>query len=83
VIKNDGRCDSIELHVEMNDPSAQYGVEKSVLNNLRAGFADFWKNREMKLYELRVVACAPNTLRAKRKLKRVVDERQMLLRRVG
>ncbi|MDT5158729.1 MAG: phenylacetate-CoA ligase [Acidobacteriota bacterium] len=78
VIKNDGRCDSIELHVEMNDPSAQYGVEKSVLDNLRAGFADFWKNREMKLYELRVVACAPNTLRAKRKLKRVVDERQML-----
>jgi phenylacetate-CoA ligase len=83
VIKNDGRCDAIELRVEMHDPSAQHGVEKSVLDNLRAGFADFWKNREMKLYELRVVACAPNTLRAKRKLKRVVDERQMLLRRVG
>jgi phenylacetate-CoA ligase len=83
VIKNEGRYDAIELHVEMNDPSAQSGIEKKILDNLRVNFSDFWKNREMKLYELRVVACAPNTLRAKRKLKRVVDERQMLLRRVG
>jgi phenylacetate-CoA ligase len=83
VIKNDGRCDLIELHVEMCDPSAQNSVEKKVLENLRVRFADFWKNREMKLYELRVVSCAAGSLRTKRKLIRVVDERQMLLRRVG
>lgn len=83
VIQNDGRCDLIELHVETCDPSAQYSVEEKVLENLRLRFADFWKNREMKLYELRVVPCAAGSLRTKRKLRRVVDGRQMLLRRVG
>ena len=83
VIQNDGRCDLIELHVETCDPSAQYSIEEKVLENLRLRFADFWKNREMKLYELRVVPCAAGSLRTKRKLRRVVDGRQMLLRRVG
>ncbi|MDQ3907530.1 MAG: AMP-binding protein [Acidobacteriota bacterium] len=82
VVKNDGRCDVIELRVEMEDASAQLAAETAVLDNLRRNFADFWKNREMRLYELRLVACPPNTLRSARKLKRVVDERQMLLRRV-
>ena len=83
VIQNDGRCDLKELHVETCDPSAQYSIEEKVLENLRLRFADFWKNREMKLYELRVVPCAAGSLRTRRKLRRVVDGRQMLLRRVG
>jgi phenylacetate-CoA ligase len=83
VIKNDGRFDVIELRVEMTDPSARLSVERRVLDNLRDSFADFWKNREMKLYELRVMACPPHSLRTKRKLKRISDERQMHLRRVG
>lgn len=83
VVKNDSHYDLIELHVEMCDPSGRLAVESRVLENLREGFADFWKNREMKLYDLCVVACPPNSLRTKRKLKRVIDERQMLLRRAG
>jgi phenylacetate-CoA ligase len=83
VIKHNGWCDSVELHVEMIDPSARLTIERRVLENLREGFADFWKNREMKLYELRVVACPPHSLRTKRKLKMVTDERQMQFRCVG
>jgi phenylacetate-CoA ligase len=82
VIKNTGRCDLVELHVEMEDASARRAAEIAVLDSLRLNFSDFWKNREMKLYELLLVACAPHTLRAKRKLQRVVDERQMLPQRI-
>lgn len=83
IINSDGRRDVIEFHVETPDLAAQHELERIVLTNLRERFADFWKNREMKLYELRVVACPPQSLRTKRKLRRIVDERQMLLRRVG
>ncbi|MDT5156868.1 MAG: hypothetical protein QOC61_176 [Acidobacteriota bacterium] len=55
----DGSRDVIELCVETGDPSAQPVVEAKVLENLRHNFADFWKNREMRLYDLRVVTCPP------------------------
>lgn len=77
IVQNDGRCDVIELRVEMKDPSTPRAAEAAVLDRLRLNFTDFWKNRERKLYELRLLP--PHTLRAKRKLKRVVDERQMPL----
>ena len=59
----------------------QNDVEESVRINLRERFTDFWKNREMKLYDLRVVGHDPGSLRAGgRKLRRLVDERQMVER---
>src|SRR5205807_6338177 len=51
IIKHDGRRDVIELCVELAHSNHQRDVERAVLDNLRAGFADFWKNYEMKLYE--------------------------------
>jgi phenylacetate-CoA ligase len=81
VVTSDGRRDVIELHVETQDLAAQHLIEAAVLASLREHFPDFWKNYEMKLYELRVVARSPRSLRTERKLRRVIDERQMLLRR--
>jgi phenylacetate-CoA ligase len=82
VVLHEGQRDVVELRVEMIDMGRQGDLEKSVLNNLRERFADFWKNREMRLYDLRVVSYAPGALRnGGRKLTRVVDERQMLKRR--
>jgi phenylacetate-CoA ligase len=81
VVTSDGRRDHVELRVETQDPSAQRPMEASVLAALRERFPDFWKNYEMRLYELRVTARAPRSLRTERKLRRVIDERQMLLRR--
>src|SRR6266852_4699186 len=80
VIKHDGRRDVIELRVELKDPDPQLDVERAVLDNLRNGFRDFWKNYEMRLYEFRVVPCEPGSLRNGRKLKRVLDQRQMTCR---
>src|ERR1700704_6511764 len=77
VIKHDGRRDVVELRVELKHFDHQPAVERAVLENLRAGFADFWKNYEMKLYEFRVVPCEPGSLRNGRKLKRVLDQREM------
>jgi len=82
VVKNEGHRDVIELRVEMDDLMSQGDVESRVRSNLRERFADFWRNHEMKLYELEVAAYARGTLRGGRKLQRVVDKRQMLLRRV-
>lgn len=81
VIGSDGRRDVIELRVETHDLAAQHSIEAAVLVNLRERFPDFWKNHEMRLYELCVASCPPRSLRTERKLRRVIDERQMLLRR--
>src|SRR6266545_1248386 len=81
VIKHDGRRDVIELRVELEHIDRQPDLERAVLDNLRKGFANFWKNYEMKLYEFRVVPCQLGSLRNGRKLKQVVDQREMALRR--
>lgn len=83
VVKNDGRRDIIELCVELDDLMSLGDVESKIRGNLREKFADFWRNYEMKLYDLKVVACERGSLRRGRKLQRVIDERQMLMRRVG
>jgi phenylacetate-CoA ligase len=77
VVRHDGLRDVIELHVELDRPSLRVEVERAVREHLRQRFADFWQNHEMRLYELRVEPCARGHLRAGRKLRRVVDERQM------
>jgi phenylacetate-CoA ligase len=82
VVKHDGRRDVVELRLELKTFSHQGDVERAVLVNLRERFADFWKNYEMKLYDFRVVPCEPGSLRNGRKLKLVLDQRQMALRRV-
>ena len=82
VIKHDGRRDVVELHVELKNLAHQAEAERAVLLHLRERFADFWRNYEMKLYDLRVIGIAPGSLRPGRKLRRVVDDRQMMLRQV-
>jgi phenylacetate-CoA ligase len=78
VIAHAGSRDLVVLHLELDDTSQQAIVETRIHNNLRERFVDFWRNREMRLYELRVVAHAVGSLRGQaRKLRRVVDERQM------
>jgi len=79
IVKHEGPRDVIELHVEADHGAGNWSIEKSVQINLGERFADFWKNYEMRLYDLRVVNHHPGDLRAgERKLRRLVDERQML-----
>jgi phenylacetate-CoA ligase len=78
VIAHEGARDLVALHVEMDDPSRQGAVEHLIHDNLRARFSDFWRNREMRLYDLRLVAHRAGSLRrGGRKLRRVLDDRQM------
>ncbi len=81
VVKHDGSRDVIELRLELKNFGHQAEVELAVLANLRERFTDFWKNYEMKLYDFRVVPCEPGSLRDGRKLKLVLDQRQMTARR--
>jgi phenylacetate-CoA ligase len=80
VVKQEQQQDIVELHLETSNGATQPDLQGAILLNLRDRFADFWKNREMKLYDLRVVPCASGSLRNGRKLQRVVDQRQMLER---
>jgi hypothetical protein len=65
--------------VEVGERSHVHAVEALVGRNLRERFPDFQKNLDMKLYDLRVVGCSMGSLRGNgRKLRRVVDTRQMV-----
>ncbi len=77
VVKHNGRRDVIELRVESENNGHEAEMERAIMGNLQDRFSDFWKNYEMKLYEFRVVPYPLGSLRNGRKLKRVVDERQM------
>jgi len=78
VIGHDGLRETVTLHVEMEDASGQRAAEIGILTNLRERFGDFWRNLEMHLYELRVKVHPIGSLRGhSRKLRRVLDERQM------
>ena len=78
VVRHDGRSDVIVLHVELADAGCEAKVAARAFEHLRERFPDFWKNLEMKLYELRVVAVRPGSLRGGgRKLRRVIDERRL------
>jgi phenylacetate-CoA ligase len=78
VIAHEGARDLVALHVEMDDTSRKSAVEHLIHDNVRARFSDFWRNREMRLYDLRLVAHRAGSLRhGGRKLRRVLDDRQM------
>jgi phenylacetate-CoA ligase len=78
VIGHDGPRDAVVIHVEMADTSGQRAAETQILTHVRERFGDFGRNREMRLYALSVVAHRIGSLRGHgRKLRRVVDERQM------
>jgi hypothetical protein len=75
ILTSDGRYDVIELRLEGSDAAADVSMEPTVLNNLRERFPDFWKNRDMQLYRLRITIVPGGTLRSGRKLRRIVDGR--------
>jgi phenylacetate-CoA ligase len=78
VLGNNGRVDTIELRVETTATTGE-AIENVALSNLRERFPDFWKNLSMRLYEFRVTCVPIGGLRTGRKLRRIVDERQLSL----
>ena len=78
VLTHGEQRDVLELHLEADSHHRQEELEATVLRHLRERFPDFWKNHEMRLYDLRVTISPPGTLRTRRKLSRVVDQRKMV-----
>ena len=79
VVKQEKQHDILELRFETSAAASSSPIiERAILVNLRDRFSDFWKNYEMKMYDLRIVPCASGSLRNGRKLQRVVDRREML-----
>src|SRR6267143_1444597 len=75
VVRLEACRDLIELHVELD--GHENGLQQIVRDHMRERFADFWKNHQMGLYEFRVVPHPRGALRQARKMKRVVDDRQL------
>ena len=83
VVAHDGMRDAVILHVELADRAERQAVECQIQSNLRERFHDFWRNREMHLYDLAIAAHPVGSLRGNgRKLRRLLDERQMETRAV-
>ncbi|MGH9409355.1 MAG: phenylacetate--CoA ligase family protein, partial [Vicinamibacterales bacterium] len=71
-----GQRDTMELRIETAGSDGD-ALERAVFASLRERFPDFWKNFEMRLYELRVTPVPRGTLRTGRKLRRILDARQL------
>ena len=78
VLTHGEQRDVIELHLETDSYHGREELEAVVLRHLRERFPDFWKNYEMRLYDLRLAISPPGTLRTRRKIRRVVDQREMV-----
>ena len=83
LVSHDGRHDVVELRVEIRNGAAHADLERSVLDHLQARFPDFWQNRRMNLYSLRVIGAPPGSLRHGRKLRRIVDQRPVAQRKTA
>jgi phenylacetate-CoA ligase len=79
VVKQEKQHDIVELRFETSAVASSSSImEREILVNLRDRFSDFWKNYEMKLYDLRIIPCDSGSLRNGRKLQRVLDRREIL-----
>lgn len=76
VIRHDEHQDVCELKLELHGGDMSSASQR-IEGALRTKFDTLWKNRELGLFELRLTEVPPGTLRGERKLRRLVDERQM------
>lgn len=77
LLANNGHRDTLDVRIETAGTDGG-ALEHAVRASLRERFPDFWRNLDMRLYELRVTAVPRGTLRTGRKLRRIVDERRLV-----
>ncbi len=70
-----GNHDTIEFRVELRDGATAATVTEAIRQRVRERIPDSWRNYELGLFEFDVRFQTPGTLRAGRKLRRLVDER--------
>jgi phenylacetate-CoA ligase len=70
-----GNHDTIEFRVELRDEGTAGAVTEAIKQRVRERIPDSWRNYELGLFEFDFRFQAPGTLRAGRKLRRLVDER--------
>ncbi len=78
-VMRDGSLDMVEFRLELVNGATPASVEAKIKANMQARFHDTWKNYEWGLYQMRFRFYPLHTLRTKRKLLSVVDERYQLL----
>jgi phenylacetate-CoA ligase len=76
VIRHDEHQDVCELRLELHGAEMSE-VSKRVEDVLRVRHDTLWKNRELGLFDLRFSEMPRGSLRTERKLRRLVDERQL------
>ena len=70
-----GNHDTIEFRVELRDGSSAEMVAAAIKQRVKDRIPDSWRNYQLKLFEFDFRFGAPGSLRAGRKLRRLVDER--------
>ena len=76
VIRHDQHQDVCELRLELESGTLAE-VAPRVEAAMRVRYDTLWKNRELGLFDLRLRDAPPGSLRTGRKLRRLIDEREM------
>jgi phenylacetate-CoA ligase len=76
VIRHDAHKDVCELKLELHGGDIQ-AVSRKIEEALRTRFDTLWKDRELGLFDLHFTEVPRGEMREGRKLRRLVDERQM------
>ncbi len=78
-VMRDGNLDLVEFRLELTDGNSPVNVEAKIKSKIQTEFPDLWRNYAWGLFAIRFRFYPLNTLRTKRKLVSVVDERYQLL----
>ena len=70
-----GNHDTIEFRVELRDGASSEAVMDAIRQRVKDRIPDSWRNYQLKLFEFDFRFGLPGSLRAGRKLRRLVDER--------
>ena len=78
VFRLHGIKEVMEFNLELKEPGAENMVKEKVFSNMKSKYPDLWKNLSLAIFETDFVFHVPGTIRAARKIIRLVDKRYVI-----
>jgi phenylacetate-CoA ligase len=77
VIKNNGVKEVMEFNLELTDHTSGNDLKAEIFSNIQTQYPDMWKNMSLGIFSVDFKYHPPLTLRAARKLVRLLDKRNL------
>ena len=74
-IKLKGIKEVMEFNLESSEVGPKEKIKEKIFDNIKERYPDLWKNLSLGIFDTEFIYHAPNTLRTKTKLLRLVDKR--------